>query len=250
MQDLPGLFVANLEASDLPGSCRTTEMTNVAFPQPGLVLEQKKPSPRMPMAAASSQFPISSPSACPNMARNGNAAQPSIVSDGPATYVQPPSGSAVATAAPTASLAISIQNKAKVNDSTGGPAAPTAVPATGSSSDPSLESSSDLSSESSSDSSSDSSSESSSSSSSASSSGSCAAGSVQCSNPGALVCPDSQHYGICDIDNCAVIGTVAAGTQCKDGVIAYANTEASTNAVHKRLVHYARHARHAHHRRS
>lgn len=230
MQDLPGLFVANLEASDLPGSCRTTEMTNVAFPQPGPVLEQKKPSPRMPMAAASSQFPISSPSACPNMARNGNAAQPSIVSDGPATYVQPPSGSAVATAAPTASLAISIQNKAKVNDSTGGPAAPTDVPATGSSSDPSSGTSS--------------------SSSSASSSGSCAAGSVRCSNPGALVCPDSQHYGICDIDNCAVIGSVAAGTQCKDGVIAYANTEASTNAVHKRLVHYARYARHAHHRRS
>lgn len=59
-------------------------------------------------------------------------------------------------------------------------------------------------------------------------SGSCADGGVSCSTPGQLVCIDSTSFGLCDIDNCAVPQSLAAGTQCKDGTVGAADAPQSS----------------------
>lgn len=49
--------------------------------------------------------------------------------------------------------------------------------------------------------------------------GTCPAPQVSCPTPGALICIDSTHFGLCDIDNCAIPQSVAAGTTCSNGKI-------------------------------
>ncbi|GIZ47771.1 hypothetical protein CKM354_001085400 [Cercospora kikuchii] len=51
------------------------------------------------------------------------------------------------------------------------------------------------------------------------SSGKCLEGEVQCSTPGAMVCVDAEHFGICDIEGCAIPQAVAPGTHCVNGQI-------------------------------
>jgi len=40
-----------------------------------------------------------------------------------------------------------------------------------------------------------------------------------CDHPGALICIDATHFGICDVDNCAIPQPVAVGTICQNGAI-------------------------------
>ena len=53
-----------------------------------------------------------------------------------------------------------------------------------------------------------------------SSSGSCEAPFQPCSNVGNIICFGIDSFGICDVNNCALPQTVAAGTLCKSGTIA------------------------------
>lgn len=48
---------------------------------------------------------------------------------------------------------------------------------------------------------------------------SCASSEVSCATPGALVCIDPTHFGICDVDHCAVPQAVAPGTTCQNEAI-------------------------------
>ena len=47
----------------------------------------------------------------------------------------------------------------------------------------------------------------------------CLNGYVQCSAPGELVCIGATHFGICDMNKCAVSQDVAPGTMCSNGKI-------------------------------
>ncbi|CAK3937275.1 Hypothetical predicted protein [Lecanosticta acicola] len=51
------------------------------------------------------------------------------------------------------------------------------------------------------------------------SSGTCPDSQVSCPTPGDIICVDSTHFGICDVDNCAIPMDVAAGTTCANGKI-------------------------------
>jgi hypothetical protein len=53
----------------------------------------------------------------------------------------------------------------------------------------------------------------------ASSAGTCAGKTVACPVPGQVVCMDSSHFGICDVDFCAMPEEVATGTVCSNGMI-------------------------------
>lgn len=50
-------------------------------------------------------------------------------------------------------------------------------------------------------------------------SGVCTDGTISCPKPGQIICVDSAHFGICDLDFCAVPVAVAPGTVCKNGAI-------------------------------
>lgn len=52
---------------------------------------------------------------------------------------------------------------------------------------------------------------------SSSSSGSCTNGKLKCSKPGQIFCIGNTQWAECDVDNCAVPMSLAAGTQCKNG---------------------------------
>ncbi|KAF2841133.1 lytic polysaccharide monooxygenase [Patellaria atrata CBS 101060] len=70
--------------------------------------------------------------------------------------------------------------------------------------------------------------------------GSCPAGSIPCTSPGAVVCQGTTQYGLCDINNCAVLKAVSGGTQCSDGSIGYA---ADYPGFAKRSLHRGLHRR-------
>ncbi|KAI5365320.1 hypothetical protein Slin15195_G048540 [Septoria linicola] len=69
--------------------------------------------------------------------------------------------------------------------------------------------------------------------------GSCSEGTVPCPVPGELICIDGDHFGLCDIDNCALPQTVATGTHCVDGQIMRKKTK-------RGLYWVDRHRRHGH----
>lgn len=50
-------------------------------------------------------------------------------------------------------------------------------------------------------------------------SGICAGKTIPCPVPGQIMCIDSSHFGICDVDFCAMPEAVAPGTQCANGMI-------------------------------
>ena len=44
---------------------------------------------------------------------------------------------------------------------------------------------------------------------------------TSCDQPGSITCINATHFGICDINYCAIPQPVAAGTKCEDGVIVH-----------------------------
>ncbi|KAK4985706.1 hypothetical protein LTR50_005798 [Elasticomyces elasticus] len=66
-------------------------------------------------------------------------------------------------------------------------------------------------------------------------SGSCQAGAVSCTSPGSVVCVGTTQFGICNIDNCAVLQSLAAGTTCSRGAVS-----------RKRSMRHRRHVRAPH----
>lgn len=49
--------------------------------------------------------------------------------------------------------------------------------------------------------------------------GACPDGQVSCPTPGDIICVDDTHFGICDLDHCALPQAVAPGTRCTNGQI-------------------------------
>ena len=217
MSQFPEMFVANLASID-NGQCKTTEQENVDFPDPGAYVTTKhfstKTAKDYPLVVPSDCGSVGSASA-PAATGVANTAAPSAAPSSAPVPVKNnnPTTLAVSTSAPAlAAPSSAAATNAPVPSSDAGSA-----PTTGAASAPSAP---------------------------ASSTGSCAAGSVSCTTPGNLVCMDSLHFGICDINNCAVTQDVADGTQCVDGAIAFA--PAGTGNARRSApqhTHLARHVR-------
>lgn len=76
-----------------------------------------------------------------------------------------------------------------------------------------------------------------------STSGACTNGKVSCPSPGDLMCIDETHFGICDVDFCAVPRQVASGTTCSN------NSVDKRDVVRRRISRIHRHLPvHVHHR--
>lgn len=244
LQSFPPMFVANL-ASIGGGTCRTTEMTNVGFPNPGKYAEKKLASSRVAVASATN-YPIVTPSGCAtgNYATGApgtsSAAAPSSsapassapASSAPATstYVAPAPSTTMKTSAATtpktaANKTTSIRKRpvattttttkkaaAKTTKAASKAASKVAGTGTGAVSLPMP----------------------------SATAGACAAGSVSCVGVNSVVCVDDNHFGICDYNGCAISQAVAPGTMCSKGAITWAKSK-------KRSLHLERHIHGAKH---
>jgi len=256
LSDLPAMMAANIG-----NGCSTTESTNVDFPNPGkyVVKEQTFNFPTKlavgaacgtgsgsasvsPMAyiggpgqVAAANLPApdtvggaNPPDGGAAAGAGGGAASPATTanSGGASTTVTPAATTASATAgagsgsgssasggvfAPGASSAAAATTLATSTSTSAAAAASTGTSGSGSGSSGSGSSGSG---------SSGSGTGSSGSGSSSSGSGSCASGAVACSADG-FYCIDANTFGECAY-GCAIPMAVAAGTQCKDGAIAFA----------------------------
>lgn len=209
MAGLPNMFVANL-ASVNGGTCKTTEMTAVKFPDPGQYVTTKVASSRMPVATAK-DYPLAVPSGCGNVVSSpsGNTSAaggsaPSSTAAAATSVAAQPSTLSTATSSPAAGKGVANTSVPQAATSTSnapvgtdGAASPT-IPAT---------------------------------------QGACAAGSVSCAGAaiGSLVCMDATHYGICDYGNCAVVMAVADGTTCTGGAIGFASSKKEKRRPHRAI---------------
>ncbi|KAG8628093.1 hypothetical protein KVT40_003966 [Elsinoe batatas] len=243
LQDFPPMFVANL-ASVGGGTCRTTEMTNVGFPNPGKYAMKKVASPNMRIASAS-DYPIKTPNGCPtgSYATGAPEPQPSTSAAAPsqpattsAAAPAPSSDSAPSSQAPVPSQpSTTLQTSAAAPGTTGGPNTSTirkrpvatkttkskkskkpkktkaGSTGTGAVSLPMP----------------------------SATAGSCAAGSVSCIGVNSVVCVDDNHFGICDYNGCAIAQAVAPGTMCSQGAITWAKSKNKRHLA--RHIHGAQH---------
>ncbi|KAF4555111.1 Hypothetical protein D9617_3g021810 [Elsinoe fawcettii] len=241
LQSFPPMFVANL-ASVGGGTCRTTEMTNVGFPNPGQNVMKKAASPNMRIASAS-DYPIKTPSGCPTggYATDAPAPQPSSADPVPSSSAAEEEPSAPATtsaAAPTTQApapqpSTTLQTSAAPAPGTTGGANTSSIrkrpvatkttkakkpkktkagsTGTGAVSLPMP----------------------------SATGGSCAAGSVSCIGVNSVVCVDDNHFGICDYNGCAIAQAVAPGTMCSQGAITWAKSKNKRHLA--RHIHGAQH---------
>ncbi|PNS16522.1 hypothetical protein CAC42_256 [Sphaceloma murrayae] len=248
LESFPPMFVANL-ASVGGGQCRTTEMTNVGFPNPGQNVLRKSATSNMRVASAT-DYPVKTPSGCPAgsyatapapvpSSSSAAAPVPSSSSAAAPSSSAPATTSVAAPAPPASSPSTTLQTSAAPVPGTSAPAAtptglasttsirkrpvatkttkkkgpaktkPTKAAATGTGS-----SAVSLPMPS-------------------ATTGSCAAGSVSCIGVNSVVCVDDNHFGICDYNGCAISQAVAPGTMCSQGAITWAKS--------KNKRHLARH---------
>ncbi|KAK4622269.1 hypothetical protein CLAFUW4_07610 [Fulvia fulva] len=200
VDSFPAMFVANLASID---TCPTTEQTNVQFPDPGKYVTTK---------TEGSPYKLALPTGA-GCSGNGGSGSGSGTGSGSAPAISGYGGngaiSSPAPAAPTSAAAPAPSSEAAP---TSAPApAPTldTAPAPAPTTTPSAPSTS-------------------------TSSGTCPSGEQSCSTPGEIICIDSTHFGICDIDGCAVSQAVAPGTTCQGGKIAKRHVVKREVASHRR----------------
>ncbi|KAJ9629777.1 hypothetical protein H2203_002158 [Taxawa tesnikishii (nom. ined.)] len=233
MSSLPEMFVANL-ASINGGTCGSTESVNVQFPNPGQYVTTKTASSRMSMAYT--PFPMAIPSGCGAVSAAPSAAPTSApaasgagsMTYGASTTTNPAALSALSSAyssvTETASISLYSQPAKGVTHVTVTTLAtvtgyPPASSAAASSAAPSAAPSvaSAISGNS-------------------TSSGSCDSGKVSCPSPGSIVCIGTSQFGLCNIDNCAVLEVLSPGTQCSNGVIS-GSQKFKRSRVHRHSPH-------------
>ncbi|KAI9654780.1 MAG: hypothetical protein M1821_005774 [Bathelium mastoideum] len=201
--DLPNLYVGNLDG--IQGSCTNAESTQVKYPQPGKYvttpMPQKYPlaAPNCPSGSDATQAPAggSGSSGSSGSGSSGSGSSSGASSSAPASA---PSSSAPGVFAPTGAPAGtgSAPSPTSVPVASTPAAQPSSAPAAPAPAPPSSGSGS---------------------SSGNGTSGDCPSGSQSCSTPGQVVCSGSQ-FGLCNINNCAVLQDLAAGTQCTDNKVA------------------------------
>ncbi|KAK4940947.1 hypothetical protein LTR66_014857 [Elasticomyces elasticus] len=221
---LPDMFVANLASVD---KCPTTASVDVQFPNPGKYATTKKPSGMAAQTALT--FPMAIPTGEGCAGDGGSAAAtgaiPSSALASPSAYASSvvsaiaPSntgGSGYTSGASAVGAQVTTTTFATVTSysSAAVPAYVTASsPLAASSPAPSPSSNSNTSTP----------------------SGSCPSGKVPCPSLGSVVCVGTGHFGICDVDGCAVAQVLADGTTCSNGVV-----------TRKRSLRYRRHVRAPH----
>lgn len=178
LDSLPTMFVANLASIN---SCKTTEQTNLQFPDPGKNL----------ITASPLNYPAQAPVGCPGGSGSGSTP----ASKGGAA----PAGSAPATTsapaanqggvfAPGAAGPTTMATSASAAAAPGPSAAAAASPPAAA--PPAAPAAAD---------------------------GSCQNGAVPCTASG-FYCVDTTHYGMCNF-GCAIPMSMAAGTQCTNGAV-------------------------------
>lgn len=212
MSDFPELFLANLGPAY--GSGLTDAYHNVKFPNPGKFVTTKLADTSY--TTPSSTYSIAVPSTLSGAGSAGSApASYSASSYGgaPSSYL---STSSAYAAVPTSAVTTTMRSTTMATVATVTGTAPMAA-GTGYAG--------------------------SSSSSSNSTSGTCSDGKVSCPIPGDLVCIDDTHFGICNIDFCAVPQPYAPGTGCSN------YTNGKRDVVRRRSSRIHRHIPgHIHHK--
>ncbi|SMR59588.1 unnamed protein product [Zymoseptoria tritici ST99CH_3D1] len=186
MSDFPAMFVANLAAID---TCPTTESINVEFPNPGKYVTSM---------AIDAPFPLAVPTGEGCAAGGGSAPAAPTYGGGPAESQASPTAAPVASSSPMSmpeptSAPAPTTAPAPTSAPASAPPAPSAAPPAYNPPAAAPYSNS-------------------------SGTRACAAPKIACSSPGAIVCIDAMHFGICD-NGCAVPQAVAPGTTCSNGTI-------------------------------
>lgn len=223
MADFPDIFLANLGAAY--GSGKTDDYVNVKFPNPGKYVTTKIATTTymsggvVQTITPSTTYPLAVPT---DLGNTGNAGSVpgsyGAGSYGAVTTSQTIITSSTYAPAPTAynggyaSESIATMVPTSVSTVIGTAPAPSG---TGYSSSPSG----------------------------TGSSGACANGKVSCPSPGDLICIDDTHFGICDVNHCAVPRPVAPGTTCSNSSVD------KRDVVRRRISRIHRHLpAHVHHR--
>ncbi|QIX02274.1 hypothetical protein AMS68_007791 [Peltaster fructicola] len=183
---LPDMFVANIPAT----TCGTTENEDFVYPNPGDSVETR-------FSTALGSKTLGSSCQTPTQGSNAGAQKPAVANSIPvsapsslptvsAAYTQSAAGSV---AAPSTTVAALATTTTAVAIPTTTAAAVSVAPVATVSTAPS------------------------------SGNSTCASGSVSCPQPGSIICVSSSQFGLCDINNCAIVQAVALGTTCSGGVI-------------------------------
>jgi hypothetical protein len=223
MSEFPSMFVANLASVN---SCPTVEQNNVKFPYPGKYITTKLPSGEGAKTATTYQIAAPSGSGCsddgaPGGYANAGGSPPNVYGGSDAPPAPSSAPAAPSGSAPAPSSMVTVTTIATVSSAAGSApvysgAPSSAAPAPSAPAAPSSYAAPPAPSG-------------------TSSSGSCTGGSVSCTNPGGVVCIGTTHWGLCDINNCAVPQALAAGTHCEGGKVL--KRDHVRRHVHRRASH-------------